>query len=352
MTRLPIRLFALLLATMASGTAVAQQAGARAFSNGIAAQVEDRIITLEELRQEMSLIVPQIRARSSSRSDFDRRLAEATREVLQELIDRILIIREFEQEEYQIPQSFLDNAFDEHLTKNFNGDRGAFLEYLKAQGKSELEFRRDLRERMIVDFMRSQKMRSRTSVSPARIKEYYEEHKDDGRFYQEEGVKLRMIMLKPIAGSTDELMMQQAEAIITKLEQGEDFAALASKYSQDEKADEGGDWDWIGRDMLKEDLTKVAFSLEPGAYSQPVKSGTAIYILKVEDKREATIKDLDKVSGEIEESIAFLLARQATDRWLERLREKAFIRIYLNDTSLFALEAEPSKDVKMNLGQE
>src|SRR5690554_896057 len=66
------------------------------YVNGIAAIVEDSIITLEDLRREIAPLVPQIRTESRNRQEFDQRIGEVSSEVLQQLIDRILILREFE----------------------------------------------------------------------------------------------------------------------------------------------------------------------------------------------------------------------------------------------------------------
>lgn len=299
------------------------------YSNGIAAQVEDKIITLEELRAEVAPLVPQIRANSRTRQEFDQNVTAVTREILRNLVDRVLIINAFNEKGYHIPRTYLDNEYNDYIISEFNGDRSRFLEYLQAQGKSDLQFRQELRERMIVGFMRSQSMRTSTEISPRRVREYYEENRS--QFYEEEGVKLRLIMLAPYAYESDDLMMQQAVALRTRLLQGEDFATLAREYSQDDSRRRGGDWGWISRGELLPVLANTAFSLEPGEISEPVRVDEHLYILKVEDKREEGVKDLSRVRSEIEQAISSQLSRQAQERWLERLRRDAYIRYFLEE---------------------
>lgn len=318
------------------------------YTNGIAALVEDKIITLEEVRREVAPLVPQIRSESRSRMEFDRNIEYVTREVLQNMVDRILILKEFKEKGMIIPEDYVTRELNDYITKEFRGDRAEFLRYLEMQGKNERQFREEFKERIIVNYMRGQMMNSHSSVSPKRIEEYYQQNK--AQFVEEEGVKLRMIMLKPVANENPDLLQQQANEIMERLRKGEDFAELASKYSQDDRKNYGGDWGWIDRNHLIAPLSSVAFELSPGQFSDPIRVGDFIYILKVEDKRDAGYKDLDRVRSEIEAAITVQLGRQAQQRWLERLRRDAFIKYYLK-------EAEPPSGgergpVRMRLGDE
>src|SRR5690606_7801110 len=89
------------------------------YTNGIAAQVNDQIITLEALRKEVAPLVPEVRRSSRTRTEFDRNIQMITREILQNMIDQILIIKEFDEKGYRIPQSYLDNEYDDYITKEF-----------------------------------------------------------------------------------------------------------------------------------------------------------------------------------------------------------------------------------------
>ncbi len=345
----PFPLCALLLC--AASSVFAQTNGVKndwnvPFTNGIAAQVEDKIITLEEVRKEVTPLVPQIRMNSRTRYDFDRNIEMVTREILQNLIDRILIIRDFEDRKGTIPSSVIQEELESYIIKEFNGDRSAFLEFLRIQGKSELDFREQMRSDIIVNYMRSQSMPSQSSVSPKKIEEYYQKNKS--RYFEEEGVNLSMIMLVPIANENPDVLLQNANAIVQKLDEGEDFAELAKQYSQDDRRDDGGDWDWISRNDLIPQLADAAFALESGEHSQPIVIGEYVYILLVKDKREAGIKELEKVRNEIEQEITAQIARQAQQRWLERLRKDAYIKYFIREGS--GRDQAP-KSMEMRLGE-
>lgn len=296
------------------------------FKQGIAAAVEDKIITYEEIRREMSPLTPRIRESSRSSEEYQQRMAELYREILQNLIDRILIVKEFEEKEYNIPQTYVEDEFDRTLIEDFGNDRAKFLEYLRSQGKTMRDFRQELRERIIVAVMRNEKQRSQSQISPERIESFYNENKV--HFYEEESVKLRLIMLRPLADESPDLMRQQVERVQQELAAGTPFAEVATRFSQDSRRDRGGDWGWIKRTALREELAGVAFSLPVGSYSEPIAVSNQTFILYVEDKRDEGIQPLNEVRGRVEEILANQLARQAQDQWLERLRRDAFIKYY------------------------
>jgi peptidyl-prolyl cis-trans isomerase SurA len=296
------------------------------FKQGIAAEVENTIITFEELRREMAPLIPRIRESSRSRAEFTNRMEELYFEVLQNLIDRVLIVEEFMEKEFNIPQTYVENEYDRILIEDFENDRSRFLEYLNSQGKNVREFRNDLRERIIVSIMRAEKRKSQSQISPERIEQFYNENKIN--FYEEEAVKLRIIMLRPLADENPDQMRQTIENIYEELEVGVPFAEVAQKYSQDSRRERGGDWGWIQRPDLKDELSAVAFQLDKDSYSAPIVLGDQTFILYVEDKREEGIQPINEVRDRIEEILASQLARQAQQQWIERLRREAYIRYY------------------------
>ncbi len=296
------------------------------YRQGIAAEVENKVITFEEIRREMSPLIPRIRESSRSRAEFTQRMQELYLEVLMNFIDRVLIVEEFKEKEYNLPQSYVENEFDRILIEDFDNDRSRFLEYLETQGKNVREFRADLRDRIIVSVMRSEKRKSQSQISPERIEQFYNENKIN--FYEEESVKLRIIMLRPLADEQPDQMRQTLDRIYEELEAGTPFADVAAKYSQDSRRERGGDWGWIQRTDLKDELSAIAFSLEKGSYSEAITLGNQIFVLYVEDKREEGIQPINEVRDRIEEILASQLARQAQQQWIERLRREAYIRYY------------------------
>jgi len=200
--------------------------------NGIAAVAEGQIITVEELRRELEPVVPRLRVESKNAQDFSRRLEKLSREVLQNMIDRIIIVQAAEEMGLLIPQSYIDQQYDEVIERDFGGDRARFLEYLRTRGETARDFRESVYERVVVDVMRQENRKSQSEISPERIEKFYVDNKI--RFYQAEALHLRQIILSPMADEGLVPLRQTAKQIISELKAGGNFGDIARKYSQDE----------------------------------------------------------------------------------------------------------------------
>lgn len=321
-------LFASLFILSLAGNVHAQQD--REFirlGNGIAAIAEGEIITLEQLRKELEPIIPRLRVEAKNEQEFAARIDQLSKEVLQNMIDRILIVKAAEEKGLLLPPSYIDQEYDEVIARDFGGDRGRFLEYLKAQGLTAREFRKNIYKRVVVNVMRQQNRKSQSEISPERIQEFYIKNKI--RFYQEEAVHLRQIILTPMADEGTVLLNQTAKKIIKELEGGANFGDLARKYSQDDMSRRGGDWGWIERQDIRKELSSVAFDLKPGEYSQPVELGSTIFILYSEDKRDEMIQPVSQVRDVIENVLVGEIARETQERWLQDVREDSYVRYFL-----------------------
>ena len=294
--------------------------------NGIAAIAEGQIITVEQLRRELEPIIPRLRVESRNEQDFSRRIDELSKEILQNMIDRIIIVKEAENKGLLIPQSYIDQEYNDVLQRDFGGDRARFLQYLKAQGLTPREYRESIRKRVTVNVMRQQNRKSQSEMSPERIEAFYVKNKI--KFYQNESMHLRQIILTPMADEGIDLLGQTANKIMAELEEGSNFGDLARKYSQDEMSRRGGDWGWLEREDIRKELSDVAFGLEPGEHSQPVELKGTVFTY-CEAKREECIQPISDVRDAIEDILVGDIARETQERWIEDLRNRAYVRYFM-----------------------
>ena len=111
----------------------------------------------------------------------------------------------------------------------------------------------------------------------------------------------------------------EAKAVADELKKGADFAELAKKKSKDPGASDGGDLGFFTKDQMVPEFSAVAFSLEPGKISDPVKSQFGWHVIKVEEKRNRKPPDFDQVKGQIETYVT----RKAQADYVAKLREGA-----------------------------
>jgi peptidyl-prolyl cis-trans isomerase C len=131
----------------------------------------------------------------------------------------------------------------------------------------------------------------------------------------------------------------EAKAVIEELKKGADFAELAKKKSKDPGASDGGDLGFFTKDQMVPEFSAIAFTLEPGKISDPVKSQFGWHVIKVEEKRNRQAPPIDQVKGQIETYVT----RKAQADYVAKLRETAKVE-RLDKPAEPAAKPEAAKD--------
>ena len=327
-----------IIALVAAGAAFAAASLARAqlasapadnlnqrYANGIVAIAEDKVIPVDDVRREIGPLVPEIQRTSRNEQEFNEKLEALQEDVIQNLIDRVLIVKEFyKDEKRRVPASYIDNQLAETIITQFDGDRSKYLAYLRSRGISQKDYRREIEEDMIYSFMRGQQSKSGSTVSPTRIEAYYNENKE--RFYQEDSVKLRLIQITRTPQDTDDSLKARAGTVVAELNAGAEFGDLARKYSQDSRKSKGGDWGWQRRSDLRKEFSDVIFTLKKGERSEPLITPEGAFLFLAEDRKYAGTLPIDEVRPDIEKALVQQGSRKTMERWLEKLRRNAYVK--------------------------
>jgi peptidyl-prolyl cis-trans isomerase C len=143
---------------------------------------------------------------------------------------------------------------------------------------------------------------------------------------EEQEVRARHILIR-VADPKDEKSGKEAEnkikALIERLKKGEDFAALANEFTEDPSGKQnGGDLDYFTKDQMVAEFSTVAFQLDAGQISGPIKTQFGWHVLKVEDKRKRQPPDYEKVKDQLRAMVmrkaqADLIAKLRTDVKIE-----------------------------------
>ena len=114
----------------------------------------------------------------------------------------------------------------------------------------------------------------------------------------------------------------EAKAILEELKKGTDFAELAKQKSKDPgAAAQGGDLGYFTKEQMVPEFAEVAFKLEKGQISDPVKTQFGWHIIKVEDKRKKPPPDF----AQVKDQVATYVARKAQAEFITKLRAAAKI---------------------------
>ena len=294
--------------------------------DGVAAIVNGEVITYSQVRE---LVAPREKVLHAqfTGDELGKKIKEAREAALRDLIDRQLILQAFRKENYQIPDHYVEERMHEIIQENFGGDRGTFIKTLEAQNFTLGEFKKMESEKMIVQAMRTKNVKLNTVASPAKVDEYYKEHRSE--FTSKEEIKLRLIMVPSHANDENAASQKSMiDEIFRKLANGAEFDRMAQIYSEDSTREQGGDWGWVERKTLAAPLEKVAFNLPVGKISKVLEFSGNYYILKVEDKHGGQTKSLEEARPDIEKKLLQKEAQDLQERWLASLREKAYIKTF------------------------
>jgi parvulin-like peptidyl-prolyl isomerase len=296
--------------------------------DGIAAVVNSNVITYGQVRELL-----MFRQRSLNETyqgeELKAKMKESQDAALKDLVDRQLIIDSFKEQSFSIPDYVVEDRIQNIIREEFGGDRTAFVRTLKAQGFTLSRFREVERDKIIVQAMRQRAVRSDFVISPDKVEAYY--RRNIAEYSTPEEIRLSMIVLRVEEdGSGDPAAAKRsmAEEIRGKLAEGADFAGMAQMYSEDSTAEAGGDWGWIDRKTLNEELNRVAFSLQPGQLSRVVQLGDSLYIMRVEARKAAVTKPLAELREEISKKLFEEERIRLQEQWVKTLREKAYVKVY------------------------
>ena len=273
------------------------------FANGIAAIAEDKVITVDDVRREITPLIPQLQREARNEKEFNEKLEALQDDIIQQLIDRVLIVKEFRKDEKKhIPASYVESRIADIQTEQFDNDRSKFLAYLHSRNTTLNDYKKEVEEDIIYGYMRQMQRKSQTLISPVRIETFYRENKD--RFFQEDSVHLRLIQFKRGPNDTDESLRAKADVVVARFNAGVKFEDLAKEFSE------------------------PLFALKKGEISAPVVTPDGCYLLFAEDRKFAGIQPLDDVRDQIERILVQQMAQVSQERWLERLRRDGYVKHY------------------------
>jgi peptidyl-prolyl cis-trans isomerase SurA len=295
--------------------------------NGMAAVVNDHVITYQEIQVSARRAVEAAMRQGRFREDeLRQKEQEILRDSLDQLIDRRLILDEFTKAGYSLPDSVVNEIIQAQMREQF-GDRVTLMKTLRKMGQRYEEYRQDQKEAFIIHSMTMKNVNQNVFISPTRIEKYYSANTD--RFKQEERAKIRMIVIDKSKHAIGE-PMKIAEDTEKRIKAGEDFAKLADEVSDDARRFKGGDRGWVeNKDSdLRRELRTFVFGAKSGDVSGIQDLGGAIFITKVEERKAAGMRPLSEVRNEIEQTLKSEEMERLRKQWVARLRKNSFIRYF------------------------
>ena len=293
--------------------------------NRIVACVNNDIITLHELNnkiREMTGVSPfQIM------NEDKEKYLQTRSNILQILIDEKITHEKVKELGIEIGDMEIDEEI-ERIKKEYNLTHEDLLNGLKEKGSTYAALRKRIRKDIERMQLTQFEVNSKIVVSDEEIEEYYNEHKEE--FENENRVRLSSIILLQQNPSDKEaalLLAKKADVIMSRLENGQDFAELADQFTEGPGAGEGGDLGFFEISSLDPELKDIVVGMSSGEVSRPLARSFGIQIIKILEKQDQGLKPPDEVKEVIYRKLYRLEVNKRYSSWIKELRDKAYTKI-------------------------
>lgn len=252
----------------------------------VVARVGSEYILLSEIEDEYSFL----KANKTENLNPEKKC-----EILKNLIAQKLIVYQAILDSVQVTdeevESQLNFRFD-NILRQMNGDEAFFKEYYGATvNEMKDRYRQDQKNKILSDKMQG-KLIDKVQITPSEVKEFYNSIPRDSLPYLNSEVEIGELVVAPEVNDAEKARaLKTITEIKDKIKNGEDFSALATKYSMDvESAKKGGDLGYAKRGVFVPEFESAAFTLQPGEMSDIVETEFGFHIIQLLERKGNTIK--------------------------------------------------------------
>ena len=303
---------------------LALSANAPRLVDGVAAHVNRHIITINEVHRE----IPGGLFRDLPVAEREARLREVYEATLNAMVDGKLILDEARATGAQLAAWAVNNRAREILDNHFKGDRALLEAELAKDGKTYDEWRAELEEDMLVQYMRFHNVERTLSIAPREVRAHYAENA--GLFVTPETVDVSLVILEAFE---DDALAEIGRAVDQLLAEGVEFALVAQTLSPEKTRDLGKVTHTrlgaiVPAEDLRPELAEAVAKIADNEHSPLLIVDGVGYILRRAATTPARQLTLEDAWPHIENRLREQLARERHQTWVGRLREKSYVKIF------------------------
>lgn len=250
--------------------------------DGVDAIVGDKIVLRSEIESQLLQILAQ---QNSSNIDKEQLRCQ----VMEDMMFQKLLANQAEVDSLEVTDEEVNAAIDQRIDY-FVSQIGSIKKTEKYFNKSIDEIREEFFF-IIKDQILSQRMESKVTSSlkttPSDVRVFFNSIPTDSLPMFPAQIEMSQIIIYPQVSSYEKKRMEtQLLKFKKRVENGEDFSFLASLYSDDEgSANEGGDLGYVTKGKLVPEFESVAFRLQKGEVSNPVKTKYGYHLIQAVDRK-------------------------------------------------------------------
>ena len=250
----------------------------------IVAVVNKEVITASELNEAIGAAERHLRRRGTPPPE--RELLE--RQMLERLILDKAQLQMARETGIRVDEAQLDRAVQRIAEQN----RMTLAEFRGALERDGVQFdayRDDLREQIILSRLREREVNDKILVSDGEIDLFLAEAKAPSERVEYNLSHVLVRIPEQASPERVEAARSRAEKVLLEARGGGDFARLAASYSDASDALQGGAIGWRAQDRLPDLFASALGKLKPGDVSDILRSPAGFHILKLVDRRGASV---------------------------------------------------------------
>jgi peptidyl-prolyl cis-trans isomerase SurA len=321
-------LLAGLMLTLVIGEGACHRVGAQTNQvvDGIAAVVNDEIVTISEVREAMALELEGIRQRLSGRT-LQNQAKDLYHRTLMSLVHLRLQLERARKLNLQVQDEDVTYHIDT-LKKQNQISNEQLEQMLQSRGLTLEAYREQVREGLLVAKVVNAEVRSRLVVLDTELQEVYQQRQERYKVAGELTVSHILFLVAPQASDEEvERQRQKAAEVLQKLRAGGNFAELARQYSDGPSADQAGLLGTFRAGELLPGFEEAAAKLQPGEISDIVRTRIGFHIIRVESRKDGGHRPFEAVREDIKAELLQTKTEQKYQEWLDSLRQSAYVKI-------------------------
>jgi len=261
--------------------------------------------------------------------------------IIESLVINKMLLTKADQDSITVSDAEVESNLDRRMNY-FISQIGSEEKIEEYYGKTIDQFKSELfdkiKEQLVTQRMRSE-ITSDIKVTPAEVKKFFNTIPADSLPFFSAEVTVGQIVHNPVPGKPQkQVVIDRLNEIRSRIIDGEDFGALARKYSQDPgSGSRGGELGFFKRGELAPEFEATAMSLNPGEISSPVETEFGFHIIELIERR-----------GNIFNSRHILLTPQPSAKDFEKSRNflDSLRTLIINDSISFNKAAAEYSDDK------
>lgn len=318
--------FVLGSAAIALAFPVFVHAGSGAVVEEIIARVNNDIITLSDYEKAEGQLRPEAQQECQNCADdkINGMVEDQKKNLLRAMIDQSLLVQRGKDLDINVDTDVI-KELDQIRQQNGLTSMDALQKALEGTGANWEDYKQHIKNQILTQKVIQQEVGPTVKIGNDEVQKYYQAHKDE--FVRPEEVDISAIFLNTENKSPQEVIAikAKADALEKRIKAGEDFSALAKRFSEGPTATDGGELGEFKRGEMDAGIEKIVFAMKKGDSTDVLTVSNGLQILRVNQHFDAGLQQFSKVEDDIENQLYQSRIQAAMRTYLTQLRKDSYV---------------------------